>query len=425
MSTVLGTVETVEHIHVIEVRIVIPGLTAGLSDPRTRFKVFAGDQDSGDSIEFKPEPAAEPAKTTIDSRGLVEIYQQLLSDRDQERKVSAKTIRDNHSVLRKFERWAADSGTGNGTVGAGLLEVPGILREFAGYLRNQPKGNSSSMATKALGVITKLTNACERAGIVKRRSDRVAKSTVNLMRPRTEQQRRIKAVPVTVDELKAMLAVLNECRWPKIGSLKPSVFWEVAFLSHYVYGFRSQDWFACRGSEKKGLLWSGIVTQTECPVIEGLHNPAGWAWYLVHKTAKKDEAAERPADVLVPLSSRIRELIEQFRGIDRERVFPTQNNSRSYSEEFSRILTRAGLSDEARMRAGKPIIRLSLGQRNVASFRKGCAAWWSDKVGRPAASYLLHHSVQEEGVSKTTSDNYLQDETILRKIVANIESFKV
>lgn len=419
----MSTVTTpVEHIHVIEVRIVIPGL----HDPRTRLKVFAGGQDSADVIEFNPPPKiVQPEQTKVDSKTLVSLYEELLSVRDQERKVSAKTIRDNHSVLKKFEQWASDTGAGCGAVGSALLEVPGILRDFAGYLRNQPKGNSSSMATKALGVITKLTNACERAGIVRRRSDRVAKSVVNLMRPRTEQQRRVKAVPVTVEELKAMLAVVNECRWPRIGNLSPSVFWEVAFLSHYLYGFRSQDWFACRGSEKKGLLWSGVLTQTECPVIEGLHNSAGWAWYLVHKTCKKDEAAERPADVLVPLSSRVRELIERFRGIDSERVFPTQNNSRSYSEEFTRILTRAGLSDEARTRAGKPIIRLSLGQRNVASFRKGCAAWWSERVGRPAASYLLHHAVHEEGVSKTTSDNYLQDETILRKIVANIEEFKV
>jgi hypothetical protein len=205
--------------------------------------------------------------------------------------------------------------------------------------------------------------------------------------------------------------------------VSPENFWKTSLLSHYIYGFRSQDWFACRGSDKQGLLWSGIVDDQTCPLIKDLKNGPGWAWYLVNKTAKKNEAADRPSEVLVPLSSTMRSMIEMFRGIDERRVFPTMNNSRTYSEEFTRILNRAGLSDDARRREGKPIIRLSLGQRNIASFRKGCAAWWSEKVGRPAASYLLHHSLAEDGVSKTTTDHYLQNESILRKIVENIESF--
>ena len=409
-------VQRIEHVHVIELRLVIPGL---LGEPRKapdRLKVY-------EEPEPEEEKPVEPVKQ--DPRPLVKLYEDLLSERDKERKVSVKTIRDNHSVLNRFERWAIESGKANGLQPIGLLTVPGIMKGFAEHIRSQPKGNSSAMASKALGVIVKLSNACDAEKLIRGRVDRVPKSVVNLMRPRTEKQRRTKGVPVTVDELKAMLSVLDGCKWPKLGTVEPSVFWETILLSHYLYGFRSQDWFACRGNEKQGLLWSGVKFETECPWIEGLHNPAGWIWYLVHKTAKKDEAADRPCDVLVPMSSKIRGLIEQFSGLDPERVFPTANNSRSYSEEFARILNRAGLSDESRTEAGKPIIRLSLGQRNVASFRKGCAAWWSDKVGRPAASYLLHHSVQEEGVSKTTADNYLQNETILRKIVEAIESFEV
>lgn len=361
-------------------------------------------------------------ETNSQSQSLVELYDELLSVRDKERRVSEKTIRDNHSVLVKFQKWSRETGHLGNQAPVKLLEMNGILREFAEYMRNQPKGNSSAMTTKALGTITKLSNACELSGLIKRRSDRVSKSSVNLMRPRTEQQRRVKAVPVTVDELKAMLAVVDGCKWPKLGKVKPAVFWEVCLLSHYTYGFRSQDWFASRSSEKQGLLWSGIVDGAECPLIEGLTNDAGWAWYLVHKTSKKDEAAERPSDVLVPLSAKIRGLIEQFRGLDPVRVFPMVNNSSTYSREFLALLDRAGLSDEKRIEAGKPIVRLSLGQRNVASFRKGCAAYWSDKVSRPAASYLLHHSIAEEGVSKTTADSYLQNETILRKITEHIGS---
>jgi hypothetical protein len=121
----------------------------------------------------------------------------------------------------------------------------------------------------------------------------------------------------------------------------------------------------------------------------------------------------------------MRELIEQFRGIDPDRVFPMRNNSASYSTEFLSLLNRAGLSDESRRKEGKPIIRLSLGQRNVASFRKGCSAMWAKQVSRAASSYMLHHAVSEEGVAKMTIDSYLQNEEILRDITGKIESLPV
>ena len=367
--------------------------------------------------------AAKPE--VVESRSLVNLYDELLSAVDEEKRVSVKTIRDNRSAIGKFETW----GKAQHRVVAGrpvsLLEQPKILRSYAEFLRAQAKGNSSAMASKALGSIGKLAGACVRAELIKQKPETVAKSTINLLRPRTEEQRRVKAVPVTVSELQAMLAVVDGCKWPRLGSVKPSVFWQTNLLSHYVYGFRSQDWFSARSADKLGLLWSGVITATQCPVLDDLHNAAGWAWYLVHKTAKKDEAAERPSDVLVPLSSKMRDLIEQFRGLDPERVFPMANNSRTYSQEFSKLLERAGLSDDARRNDNKPIIRLSLGQRNVASFRKGSSALWAKHVSRAASSYMLHHAVSEEGVAKMTADSYLQNEEILRDIVAKIETLPI
>ena len=367
--------------------------------------------------------AARPE--VIESRSLVDLYDELLSATDKEKRVSVKTIRDNRSAIDKFETW----GKAQHRVVAGrplsLLEQPKILRSYAEFLRAQAKGNSSAMASKALGSIGKLAGACVRAELIKQKPETVAKSTINLLRPRTEQERRVKAVPVTVNELQAMLAIVDGCKWPRLGSIKPSVFWQTNLLSHYVYGFRSQDWFPARSADKRGLLWSGVITSSQCPVLDDLHNAAGWAWYLVHKTAKKDEAAERPSDVLVPLSSKMRELIEQFRGLDPERVFPMKNNSRTYSQEFAKLLERAGLSDESRRNDNKPIIRLSLGQRNVASFRKGSSALWAKHVSRAASSYMLHHAVSEEGVAKMTADSYLQNEEILRDIVAKIETLPI
>ncbi len=361
----------------------------------------------------------------IDSRSLVDLYDELLAASDRERRVSVKTIRDNRAALNKFEDW----GRAQHRVVAGrplsLLEQPKILRGYAEFLRAQLKGNSSAMASKACSAIGKLAGACVRSGMLKHKPETVSKSTINLLRPRTEEQRRVKAVPVTVAELQAMLAVVDGCKWPRLGKVKPSKAWEAFLKGHYGYGFRSQDWVAARSSEKKGLLWSGVITSSQCPVLDDLQNEPGWVWYLVHKTAHKDEAAERPSDVLVPLSWNMRELLEEFRGIDDERVFPMANNSRTYSEEFRKLLERAGLSDESRRKDGKPIIRLSLGQRNVASFRKGCSAMWAKHVSRAASSYMLHHAVSEEGVAKMTAESYLQNEEILRDICAKIETLPI
>ncbi len=367
--------------------------------------------------------AAKPE--VIDCRSLVDLYDELLSGIDKEKRVSVKTVRDNRAALDKFEVWGNAQHRVVGGRPLSLLEQPKILRAYAEVLRNQAKGNSSAMASKALSSIGKLAGACVRAGMLKQKPETVSKSTINLMKPMSEEQRRVKAVPVTISELQAMLSVVDGCRWPRLGNVKPSGFWQTNLLAHYVYGFRSQDWFAARSSEKQGLRWSGVITDSLCPFLDDLHNEAGWALYLVHKTANKDEAADRPSDVLVPLSCKMRELIEQFRGQDPDRVFPMKNNSRTYSQEFAKLLERAGLSDEMRRKEKKPIIRLSLGQRKVASFRKGSSAMWAKHVSRAASSYMLHHAVSEEGVAKMTAESYLQNEEILRDIVAKIESLPV
>lgn len=382
---------------------------AATANPAERIKLFEVEQ-----------PAIQPQGTAKD---LATLYAELLTAADREKRVSAKTTRDNIAWLQKFQEWASSQRPEYAASPVRVLMVAGILKEYAEHMRAKEKGNSASMCMKALAAIRKLAKACQHAGLITVLPDIVQRSAVNVLRPRTEKQRRVKAVPVTVDEVSAMLAVVDGCKWPRLGSVSPAVFWRACLISHFVYGFRSQDWFAGRSKEKRGLLWSGVVTESQCPLLDDLHNASGWAWYLVHKTKNKDEAAERPSDVLVPLSPGMRDLIEQFRGLDSDRVFPMANNSQSYSKEFQGILKRSGLSDADRDAVGKPMIRLSLGQRNVASFRKGCAAYWATHVGRSASSYLLHHSVAEDGVSKTTTDSYLQNESVLREITLQIGSF--
>lgn len=359
------------------------------------------------------------------NRTLEEMYIQLIEPKDKEKRIRTTTIRSNLSSLRIFEAWAATNPAYSGLSGVQLLEAPNVLYQFAQFMRARQHGSSSSICLKAIAAIIKLSGVLVKSDLMRRKPAAPSRSEINVLKPRSERQRRVKAVPVTISELQAMLAVLDGCKWPRLGNVSPAVFWETSLLSHYVYGFRSQDWFAARSNEKSGLLWSGVITSSQCPILDDLENAPGWVWYLVHKTASKDEAAERPADVLVPLSCKMRSLLEQFRGIDPVRVFPLPSNSTTYSREFRLLLERAGLSDEVRQNEGKPIIRLSLGQRNVASFRKSASALWAKQVSRSASSYMLHHAVAEEGVAKMTVDSYLQNEEILRDITANIESLPV
>jgi hypothetical protein len=390
---------------------------------------------SVDAISFSQESAEKPAEQQPESRTeivventgltLAKRYDDLLRERDIERRVSAKTVRDNKGMLMRFQNWMQERHQGESFDPLQAMLEPHILRHYAEYLRAQEKGNSSSMCSKALSTIGKLSAACVKARLIPFRPEAPTKSSVNMIRPRTEQQRRVKAVPVTLDELAAMLAVVDGAKWPRLGKVKPSHFWKTNLVAHYVYGFRSQDWIACRTTDKQGLLWTGVVDRPECPVVEGLMNDPGWVYYLVHKTSKKDEAAERPSDVLAPLSVEMREMLEEFRGIDDLRVFPMSYNSATYSREFQALLKRAGLSDKERKAVDKPIIRLSLGQRNVASFRKGASAMWAKYAGRPAASYMLHHAVAEENVAKMTAESYLQNETVLWEIVAQMPNLPV
>lgn len=355
------------------------------------------------------------------AKSLEELYDHFCLPVDLEEGVTPRWSRTNKTALRQFEAWFNTRSTIPRVQPSKMLEIPGILDEYAAHLRSQTKGASASMCVKKLSAIGKLSTYLVQAGLIRVKPTKPKASKINTLKPRTEKQRRTKGVPVTLEELASMRAVLSECVYPEIGSISPARYWDICLVSHMVYGFRSQDWFATRTREKKGLLWSGVITDPQCPVIPELLNEAGWIWYLVHKTKRKNEQADKPVDVLIPMSKWMRQAIEEFRGLDSERVFPTESNSHYFSREFNGILSRAGLSDLEREQAGKPPIRLSLGQSNVASFRKGCAAMWKRHLSPAAASYFLHHS-DGSGAAKMTAEHYLQHEDVLRDITPAIES---
>lgn len=362
-------------------------------------------------------PRSEPVS-------LVELYRTHLEPKELLQN-ELKTVRADIQRIVKFQAWLEHRSKTHPL--QQITETKDILWDYARHLRTQDKGCSSASCGQALNAIMKLLRWSAEAGLIAKVPKSPCRGDVNMMRPASTDNSDFQGEPVTLDEFAKLMRpdVLNGCQWPRIGNVSPAQFWECVLLSHFVFGFRSQDWFPARTNDKAGLLWADIVDETQCPKLDDLHNPHGWLWYLVHKTKKKSQRAAKPVKLLVPIPSRLRSLIELFRGLDPERVFPLASNSRYWSREWTGILERAGLDDLSRIAARKPVIKLSLGQKSVASFRKGCASMWADHVDESAASYLLKHSVTDGAVSAITREHYLQAYRPLRAIVANLETLPI
>lgn len=372
--------------------------------------------DSLVSSVTSPEPSA--------SLSLVELYRANLEQKELLQN-EAKTVRADIQRIVRFQAWLEQRS--KTPLLQQLAEQKEILWDYARHLRTQDKGYSSASCGHALNAIMKLLRWCFEATLIGKMLKSPTRGDVNMMRAASTENEDFQGEPVTLAEFAKLMSpeVLGGCQWPRLGNVSPALFWECVLLSHMVFGFRSQDWFAARTNDKAGLLWADIVESTQCPKLDDLHNLHGWLWYLVHKTKKKSQRAAKPVKLLVPIPGRLRALIELFRGLDSDRVFPLTSNSRYWSLEFTRILERAGLDDASRRAAKKPVIKLSLGQKKVASFRKGCASLWADHVDEAAASYLLKHSVTDGAVSAITREHYLQAYRPLRAIVANLETLPI
>lgn len=355
---------------------------------------------------------------------LVELYRTNLEPKELLQN-EVKTVRADIQRIVRFQAWLEQRS--KTPLLQQIAEKKDILWDYARHLRTQDKGCSSASCGHALNAVMKLLRWSVEAGLIPKAPKYPTRGDVNMMRPASTENEDFQGEPVTLDEFRKLMSleVLNGCKWPRLGNVSPAEFWECVMLSHFVFGFRSQDWFPARTNDKAGLMWSDILDGTQCPKLDDLHNPHGWLWYLVHKTKKKSQRAAKPVKLLVPIPGRLKYLIEQFRGLDPERVFPLTSNSRYWSKEWRGILKRAGLDSVSRKAAKKPVIYLSLGQKSVASFRKGCASMWADHVDESAASYLLKHSVTDGAVSAITREHYLQAYRPLRAIVANLETLPI
>lgn len=82
----MSAVQRIEHFHVIELRLVIPGLLGEPKKAPERLKVY---EESSDEPE--QEPVVKPVIT--ETRSLVELYDDLLSARDAEQFRQRKLLR--------------------------------------------------------------------------------------------------------------------------------------------------------------------------------------------------------------------------------------------------------------------------------------------------------------------------------------------
>jgi hypothetical protein len=371
------------------------------------------------TIVAKPEPT------------LVELYEELLAKKERLRN-EPKQVRDDLRYIAEFERWLAEPESApriNTPRGALVktLEFSEVFEQWARSIRAREVGGSVGQTMKKMNAVSKLAKACHAAGLINRAGRTPTQGDLRLMAEisasEDSESEDFQGEPVTVEEFLRMIDCCVEDAWPYLPK-----YWVLKLTASYFLGFRLQDWFAELETTKKGLLWDGVISDPTCPRIEGLQNEAGWLWYLVHKTKKKDQKKGRNPRVLMPNAKQLQEMMEPYRGLDPERVFPVPCNKRSSGREFHAILKRAGLDDATRLKQGKPIIRLSEGQKNIASFRKGCADMWADAVGMEAASYVLKHSVPtgpNSMVSATTLEHYLKIYRPLKEIVPAVESLPI
>lgn len=376
-------------------------------------------------------PASPESQVPTQAETLTELYERLCASR--ERGVNeAKTVKADCAAVREYQDWlCSQNDTRISTPRVGMsktLENSQLLEAWSRDLRTRKIGGSVASVAKRLNAVMKLGRACFHSGLISKLPKCPTRGDLQLMVPVTDDSvddADLQGEPVTIDELKAMLTACDGAEWPCLGKVDPAEFWRLVLLSSYCYGFRTQDWFASRSGEKRGLLWSGVIDDPQCPRLPDVSNPAGWVWFLVHKTKRKDVKAGRTPKLLLPLSSKLRSMIEPFRGLDPERVFPLPNNSHSWSREVRGILERCQLDDASRLAAKKPLIRLSEGKRAVASFRKGCADMWATTIDGAAASYVLKHSASDSETAAVTQKHYLKQYRPLRAITAAIESLPI
>jgi len=354
---------------------------------------------SGDSRLFSPPPPSSQAadRSNVppdlhqsDELELIEVWNRTTRPADDainSKSSNEKTL----SGLRIFHQFASMYYRTTSPVVHSVLALldghPTILTEFAQWDLNRDTSPKPETVRRHITAVGKICGAAIEAGWIRRLPKKPAESAIDKMYGIDEDADEIPET-VTLQEFVAIRNAVDIATWPRLGP-SPAEFWRAFLDIHWTYGPRTQDWFAYQSTTKRGLLWDHLTLDPLCPSakLKGLEWPHGWAWLPIGKT--------RTRRLLLPLSSRIRQHIDTWHLVDSERVFPMKNNSKSYSNQWKRILQEA----EVDLR-----IRASEGDGGP-SLRKGCGNFWQSK-SESIEAYVLCHRDRSSGA--LASKHYVQ-----------------
>lgn len=193
-------------------------------------------------------------------------------------------------------------------------------------------------------------------------------------------QKRYRPSPVLLEEVQSLIDASETATWPKRLPVGAPLFWRAVLFAAWTVGFRTQDCVGLRDRTVSGLLWSEVVTSQRCPdaSIRNCLSPCGWFDFTPRKTRLSCGLS-----VLLPIHPALAPLIEQFRGLDAQRVFPVPRSGDRFGRQFRAIREAAGVSDDVSI-AGD-------GRGGRRSIRKGCRNNW-DNVELGLGEIVVPHS---------------------------------
>lgn len=242
----------------------------------------------------------------------------------------------------------------------------GMLMGFRQWL--QKRGQSNQSVRRIESTIRK---------ILKEAVDREIVGKVPKLSKLT--QKRYRPAPVVLEEVQALIDAATVATWPKL-PVGAAIFWRAALLAAWTVGFRTQDFIGLRDRTVTGLLWSGVVTSPRCPdaSIRDCVSPCGWFDFTPRKTELSCGLS-----VLLPIHPALAPLIEKFRGLDSQRVFPVGRSGDRFARQFREIRKAAGVSDDVSISGD--------GRNGRRSIRKGCRNNW-DNVELGLGEIVVPHS---------------------------------
>lgn len=353
-----------------------------------------------------PPPASPPSspapREPVPSGGfltMLSAYETLVMP-SRKRRAGHETIRDHRGSCRAFDQWFAEqflkkAGARSSTPRPLLFpeitkNADSIFHEFAAW-RVVRERNSLTLVNRRITHLNMVCRAAVEHGYLPAMPIRPDKEDLRRIRAeafRTKKllrtTRRRAAGAVSQTDCEKLESAADAAEWPRFDSITPGDFWRSVIRWHRLWGPRTQDVIGYR-DRSKGLRWSDVVTDQECPDEEvsehlpELRSRHGWLYYQVNKAAAKENSF-----ILLPLPRWQREFIERFRGLDSSVVFPLRGSHKLWSAAWRSIRKSAGVA---------PNIYLSQGTGGTRAVRKTAPRWWVDQTGSDkVASYLLYHA---------------------------------